>query len=496
MKSVLLLYPHQLYPLGDLPKVDSILFIEEPLYFGMDQEFPRRMHKQKLILHRASMRRYAEEVLWPAGFKVDYVDLDVFMKSGDVLDRVSKAEQLFIIDPTDDILTKRLLQGRRERTNLPNLTFLPSPNFYLKEHEVRQYFGERHKNTFEEFYQWQRERFNILIGGDYKPVGGKWMIEPQHKKLPPDITLPSFSVFGDNKFVTDAVAWVNEHFPDNPGGSDFMWPTNHAEAAIWLADFVENRIDEFGTYEEALDSHSPWLFHSLLQGSLNSGLLKPQEVIDAALKRHESRPVPLHSLESFIRLVLGWREYIRGLYLNQQVSMRSQNVFKHHRQLTSAWYNGTTGLPPLDDMIKKLNNHAYAHSAERFMIAANLMTLCEIQPEQMYRWFGELFIDSYDWTVVPNIYEVSRLVATSITTMHGAYIGPSNDILDASNYARGEWSDVWDGLFWRFIEKNHTLLTKNPRMRVMVQRLNRLDADRKRIIYYRAEDFLNQHTTL
>lgn len=495
MKSVLLLYPHQLYPLSDLPKVDTVLFIEEPLYFGMDQEFPKRLHKQKLILHRASMRRYVEEVLWPAGFKVDYVDLDVFMKSGDVLDRTAKAEQLFVIDPTDDILTKRLLQARREREDLPNLTFLPSPNFYLKEMEVRQYFGERHKHPFDDFYQWQRERFNVLIGDDYKPVGGKWILETTHKKPPGDITLPSFSVFGDNKFVADAVAWVEEHFPDNPGSSEFMWPTNHTEAQAWLADFAENRIDEFGTYEQALDSRSPWLFHSLLQSSLNIGLLSPQQVIEAVLARHTDRPVPLPSLESFTRLVLGWREYVRGLYLNQHVPMRDQNAFKHHRKLTSAWHSGTTGLPPLDDMIKKLQNHAYAHNAERMMIACNLMVLCEVQPEQIYKWFSELFIDAYDWVVLPNLYAASQFVDSG-SMIGKCFIGPSNDVLDLSDYQRDVWADIWDGLFWRFVEKHQDILNKNPRMRVMVQRLNRLDADRKRIIYYRAEDFLNQHTTL
>jgi deoxyribodipyrimidine photolyase-related protein len=177
MKSALLLYPHQLYPLSDLPKVETVVMVEEPLYFGMDQEFPVRMHKQKLILHRASMRRYVEEVLWPAGFKVEYIDLDVFMKSGDVLDRVAKVEQLFVIDPIDDVLTKRLLQARRERTDVPNITFLANPNFYLKEQEVRDYFGSHKNPEFADFYQWQRERFNVLIDENYKPVGGKWSFE-------------------------------------------------------------------------------------------------------------------------------------------------------------------------------------------------------------------------------------------------------------------------------------------------------------------------------
>ncbi len=496
MKSVLLLYPHQLYSLSDLPKVDTVVMVEDPLFFGMDAEHPRRLHKQKLILHRASMRRYVEEVLWPADYKVDYVELDVFMKSGDILDRASKAEQIFIIDPTDDVLTKRLLQARRERTNLPNLTFLPCPNFYLKEQEVREYFSERHKHLFADFYQWQRERFNVLIGDDYKPEGGKWMFETTPQKLPADAVLPSFPVFGDNKYVADALAWAEEHFPDNPGSSEFIWPTNHDEANTWLADFLENRIDSYGTYQDALSGRSPWLYHSLLQGSMNAGLLNPQAVIRAALDRHAARPVPLESLECFIRQVLGWREYIRGMYLNQTTPLREQNPFNHHRKLTSAWYNAATGLPPLDDMIKKLRQHAYAHNAERRRLAGNLMILCEIEPAQIYQWHQELFIDAYDWSVVPNVNGMSQFGAQDKDMGSKAYIGPSSAVLDLSDYERGDWSDIWDGLFWRFVEKHQASLSKNPRMRATVQRLKRLDADHKRIIYYRAEDFLHQHTTL
>lgn len=493
MKSVLLLYPHQLYQLSDLPKVETVVVVEEPLYFGMDQEFPLKLHKQKLILHRASMRRYVEEVLWPAGFKTEYIDLDVFMNSGEALDRVGKAEQLFVIDPTDEILTKRLLAGRRERTELPNMTFLSNPNFYLKEQEVREYFGERHKHPFADFYQWQRERFNILIDEEYKPVGGKWTFDGEHhRKLAEDAVLPSFGVFGDNKYVKDAIQWVEEHFPDNPGSSEFMWPTNHAEAKAWLEDFVENRFDDYALYHNTIDNRSPWLYHSLLASSLNIGLLKPQEIVQAALKRHEKKPVPLESLEGFIRQVLGWREFTRGQYLSQAGSLHSQNVFNHHRKLTTGWYNGTTGLPPLDDLIKKLQSHAYAHQHEQRIIAANLMLLCEIQPAHMYKWFRELGIDSYDWTVAPNVYGNSLFASGSTDNLPALY--PSSEVLEVSPYERGVWSDVWDGLFWRFIEKHHTMLGKNPHMRAVVHRLNRLDADHKRIIHYRAEDFLNQHT--
>jgi len=495
MKSVLLLYPHQLYPIADLPKVETVVLVEDPLYFGMDHEHSLRLHKQKLILLRASMRRYVEEVLWPAGLKTEYIDLDVFMKEEDVLSRVGKADQLYVIDPSDDVLTQNLLKARRERSDLPNLTFLSNPNFYLKEQEVSQYFGERHKHAFADFYQWQRERFNILIGEDYKPIGGKWSFETEHhRKLPADATLPSFGVFGDNKHVTEAKDWVEEHFPDNPGSSEFIWPTSHAEARTWLDDFVENRLDDFAIYQNTIDERSPWLYHSLLASSLNIGLLSPQEIVESALKRHTKKEVPLESLETFVRQVLGWREFTRGQYLHDAATMRNQNVFNHHRKLTSAWFNGTTGLPPLDDVIKKLNHHAYAHQNELRIVAGNLMLLAEIQPDQMHRWVSELCLDAYDWTTVPNVYGMNWFTGGTVEGLPP--LAPSNDILEISNYERGIWSDVWDGLFWRFVEKHQTLLTKNPHTRVLVHRLNKLDADHKRIIHYRAEDFLTQHTAL
>lgn len=493
MKSVLLLYPHQLYSVHDLPKVETVVIVEDPLYFGMDQEHPLKMHKQKLILHRASMRRYVEEVLWPAGYKTEYVDLDVFMNSGEVLERIGKPEQLYVIDPTDDVLTKRLLQARRERTDLPNLTFLSSPNFYLKEQEIRQYFDDHHKHDFADFYQWQRERFNVLIGEDYKPVGGKWSFETEHhRKLSADAVLPSFGVFGDNKYVIEAVTWAEEHFPDNPGSSEFIWPTNHVEARVWLDDFLENRLNDFAIYQNTIDQRSPWLYHSLLAGSLNIGLLKPQEVVDAALVRHTKAPVPLESLETFIRQILGWREYTRGQYLHSVTTLRTQNVFNHHRKLTSAWYNGTTGLPPLDDMIKKLSQHAYAHQNELRSIAGNLMLLCEIQPDQIQRWVRELCLDAYDWTTVPNVYGMNLFASGTVEAL--APLAPSAEIMEVSSYEKGVWSDVWDGLFWRFVEKHQTILGKNPHMRTIVHQLKKLDPDHKRIISYRAEDFLAQHT--
>jgi deoxyribodipyrimidine photolyase-related protein len=496
MKSALLLFPHQLYKLDQLPEVDIVFLFEDPYYFGLDERCPLKLHKQKLVLHRASMRRYAKELLWPANIQTEYIELDPLKNLADVINKMSHYDKLYVFDPIDDFTVERLLAARRDSGNKPELELLDSPNFYLKDHEVRQYFSKAKQHLFTDFYQWQRERFNVLIGDDYKPVGGKWTFDGEDKqRLPKNHQLPTFQVFGDNEFVRDAVDWVEQHFADNLGSTDFIWPTSHEEAAKWLEDFAANRLDNFGPHQDSIDGQAAWVYHSALSSSLNIGLLSPSQVVEAALARHHQKPVPLPSLEGFVRQILGWREYVRGTYLAGGSSMRLQNKFKQSRYLTDEWYSGSTGILPLDDVVLKVHGHSYAHHIERLMIVGNLMMLCEIKPDEVHRWFSELFIDAYDWVTVPNIYGLSQYAdGGSIATK--PYISSSNYITSMSHYERGEWSDVWDGLYWRFIDKHKAVLSTNPQMRVLVQRLERLDPDRKRIIGYRAEDFLARFTRL
>ncbi len=494
MKSALILYPHQLFPLEQLPKVDTVLMVEEPLYFGIDREFPIKLHKQKLILQRASMRRYVEEVLWPAKIEVDYIGLDGLMTSEDIFERAKKYEQLYLIDPVDDVLTKRLLEARRANSSVPAFEFLPSPNFYLKNQEIQTYFIDKHVHVFADFYQWQRERFNILIGEDYKPVGGKWMFDSvTQKKIEPGSVLPSFEVFGDNKYVEEAVKYIEQHFSDHIGSTDFVWPTNHEEASLWLQDFVENRLDQYAEHLDIIDGSAMWLYHSALASSLNIGLLSPQQIVAVALARHQKRPVPLESLEAFIRAVLGWREFTRGQYLVQGTDMKNANPLKQQKRLTKEWYQGALGLPPFDDAVKKLHAHGYAHHTEKVLIIGGLMMLCEIHPHDMQRWFSQYFVDAFDWMTTPFVYSLVHFLDSNDET-HQLPIISSEDLLKLSNYERGEWSDVWDGLFWRFVEKHQTVLKQKPATRAIVQRLEKLDGDHRRIVSYRAEDFLNTYT--
>ncbi len=498
-KRVLLLYPNQLFAVENLPKdIDQIILIEEPLLFGRDQQYPMFMHKQKLVFLRASMRRYIEEQLWPAGYQVDYIEFHQMNESGDIVNSLRDFEAVVFFDLSDDVLQRRVTSAIEGLENPPAVEVLESPNFYLSRQELKNFFADKQKSTFVKFYQWQRERFNILIDQKtYKPIGGHLSFDSEaRKRLPKDHVLPSFQVYGSNKFVSEAKEYVTRYFPENPGSfDDFPWPTSHQESLDWLKVFLEGRLDDFGVYEDAIDGAAPWVYHSGLSPLLNSGLLQPKEVVQYALERHAHSPVSLGSLESFIRQVIGWREYMRGIYIKQHVQVRTSNSFGHNRLLTEDWYKGTTGIKPVDDVIHKVLARGYVHHVERLMIVGNIMLLCDFHPTEVYRWFMEMFVDSYDWVVVPNVYIMSQL-ADGGGIINKPYVTTSNYILKMSHYEHEDWCDVWDGLYWRFIEKNKERFAKNQNMSKTISTWEKMSENRKRVISYRAEDFLKSKTAL
>ena len=451
-KSVLLLYPYQLYEKALLPEgVTHVVMVEEPLLFGKDKQYPLYIHKQKLVFMRASMRRYVEEILWPAGYEVDYVEFHQLQETGDIVNKLVHAEKITYFELNDDVIGRRLDSSIAGLAHKPTVERVRSPNFYLSRGEVEDFFANKSKSVFTTFYQWQRERFNILINPDtYKPIGGKLSFDTENRKrLPKGHTPPSFQVYGSNNFVHEAKEYVQKHFSENPGSAeDFPWPTNHQEASDWLDEFLKSRLDDFGTYEDAIDAQSPWVYHSGLSPLINAGLLQPNEVVERALARHNKKAVPIASLEGFIRQILGWREYIRGMYIKQHVQMRTSNTFGHNRRLTNDWYTGNTGIKPVDDVIKKTLTRGYAHHIERLMIIGNIMFLCDFHPDDVYRWFMEMYIDAYDWVMVPNVYGMSQY-SDGGSMVTKPYVSSSNYILKMSHYEREEWCDIWDGLYWQ-----------------------------------------------
>jgi deoxyribodipyrimidine photolyase-related protein len=489
IKTALILYPNQLFSPDLLPQADVIYVVEEPLYFGKDAKRPLKMHKQKLIFHRASMRRYVEEVLWQKDLNVEYIELKDIEFTADVLVRAQQAgaETVMVFDPTDNLIEERLRKALDQTVQTPfELKVLPTPSFMLKRSEIRDYFLSKTKHRFNDFYQWQRERFNILIDENYKPVGGKWSFDAPGKtsgEVP-----PGFKGFGDNVFVMEAKKWTEEHFADCPGQvQDFFWPTTHDEAIVWLDDFIKNRLDEFVTHKNLIDTRAVLLYHSGLSVMLNSGLLTPKQVVDSLLEHNSKHPINLFSLENIIRRIIGWREYTRGLYVTNNVNQKT--LPSQNRPMHIKWWAGTTGLQPFDDLALKLRSHAYGTDNERLMIAANLMLLCEINPADMYKWFASLFIDAYDWVLVPTIYNLAQFNDFA-GILSVPYLCDSEKIIESSNYKREIWCDIWDGLFWAFVEKHKAMLAANPMFDDLLKQLDTITPEHRRIIGYRAKDFI------
>ena len=224
----------------------------------------------------------------------------------------------------------------------------------------------------------------------------------------------------------------------------FIYPTDHAGASLWLDEFLETRFEKFGSYEDAMVANEHYLHHSVLTPMLNIGLLSPQQIIDSALQISERKNIPLNSLEGFIRQIMGWREFIRIVYEREGSYQRTQNFWGFERKIPKSFWLGTTGILPVDNVIQKLLQTGYSHHIERLMVMGNFMLLCEFHPDDVYHWFMEMYVDAYDWVMVPNVYGMSQFSDGGLMTTK-PYISGSHYLLKMSDYPKGVWIEIWDG---------------------------------------------------
>jgi deoxyribodipyrimidine photolyase-related protein len=291
--------------------------------------------------------------------------------------------------------------------------------------------------------------------------------------------------------VDEATRYVNTHFQTNPGITDsFCFPVTREEALTALDRFLAERFNEFGAFQDAMVSGQSWLHHSILSSSINTGLLHPREVIDKTIRFAEQHGIALNNTEGFIRQILGWREYIRGVYVHHGVAGRTRNYWNHTRSIPTSFWNGTTGIAPVDDAIRRTLRDGYTHHIDRLMILGNFMLLCEFDPDQVYHWFMSLYIDAYDWVMVPNVYGMSQFADGGLMSTK-PYISGSAYVLKMSDYPKGDWTIIWDALFWRFIHLHRDFFTSNPRLSMMVNTLDKMDPAKKQFHLSRAEQWLH-----
>jgi deoxyribodipyrimidine photolyase-related protein len=269
----------------------------------------------------------------------------------------------------------------------------------------------------------------------------------------------------------------------------FIYPTTYEESQAWLNQFLQNRFAEFGEYEDSLVRGENILNHSVLSPMLNIGLLTPQDILNKALLFANKNKVPINSLEGFVRQILGWREFIRGVYEHKGTQERTMNYWQFSRKIPKSFWDGTTGIPPVDEVIKKVLATGYVHHIERLMVLGNIMLLCEFDPDEVYRWFMEMFVDAYDWVMVPNVYGMSQFADGGLMATK-PYISGSNYLMKMSDFEKGDWQQTWDGLFWRFMHVHRNFFLKNPRLGMLVKTFDKMTEEKKEAHIHQAEIFL------
>ncbi|MCH2108480.1 MAG: cryptochrome/photolyase family protein [Polyangiaceae bacterium] len=496
MKTIALIYPHQLFetnPLWDY-QPEKVFLIEEPLFFG-DEEFPAQMHQQKLWLHRASMKRH-EALLRQQGRDVVYLDYAKAKNAccaciQSALTQESEV-RVVVISPVDFLLERRIRQ-LCEAAGW-ELLFLPTPGF-LNTQELNESYAQGSKKLrMTDFYRRQRIRLDVLVDGE-EPIGGSWSFDKENRKKVPRRLLneiPPQKSLRRDAHDEEARRYVLKHFPKNPGTLDELYyPSSHQDARACLHAFLEKRLCEFGPYEDAIVEGESWLWHSVLSPSLNIGLLTPEEVLRTTLQYAQRHEVPLNSLEGFLRQVIGWREFVRMAYDAKGVAMRTTNHWKHQRPMPDCFYNASTGILPVDDTIRRILKTGYCHHIERLMVLGGMFFLCEIHPDDVYRWFMEMFVDSYDWVMVPNVYSMSQHADGGLITTK-PYFSGSAYIRRMSHYKAGPWCETWDGLYWSWIARNSAELAKNPRWSMMCAAARKMNPEQASLHQRNADIFLSQ----
>ncbi len=480
MEEVVLIFPNQLYKNNDLLKKNKKIFIIEHKNYFIKYPF----HKLKLILHRSTMKYYKDYSEKKYDIIINYLE---FTYDFEELFKNYKKTTFNFYDPTDKKLMNEI-NYYAHKYNI-NIKLYESPNFITSINELENYLKEsNHLWKQTSFYIWQRKRLDILLKNE-KPIGGKWTFDNENRKKF-DNTVKDFKyIVYTNKYIKEATEYILKNFKNNIGETLMIYPITYDEIDKHVDNFLLYRLNNFGKYQDAVDKNILFGYHSIISPMLNIGMISIKKLIRKVLKYYEdNNDISLFSVEGFIRQLIGWREYIRMAYIFKSKNIIKGNFFNHKKKLSKEWYKGTFSIEPINNIIKKAIKYGYAHHIERLMYLGNTMLLLEIDPKDVYKWFMIMFIDSYEWVMVPNVYCLSQFSSIhKITTR--PYFSSSNYMIKMSSYGKQccekidnyEWYEIISALYYRFISKNKNILKNNYSTANSVYRLEKKE-DIKKIL--------------
>lgn len=465
----------------------------------MDEASYVRHHPKKIAFLFAAMRRFAGE-LRARGHEVAYTRLDDPENTqsipGELLRRAAEhgADGVLTTEPGE----WRLIEALHDLP-LP-VTQLPDDRFFASHAEFAAWAEGRRELRMEWFYREMRRKTGLLMNGD-EPEGGKWNFDHDNRKpAAPDLLRAPPPTFAPDALTKEVLALVEARFGNHFGDlHPFDYATDREGALTAMAHFIQHSLDEFGPYQDAMLTDDPFLHHSVLSPYINSGLLTAREVCEAAATAYAKGKVRLNSAEGFIRQILGWREFMRGIYFLEGPDYPKRNVLRHDRDLPPLYWGAPTKMHCLSQAVGQTQRHAYAHHIQRLMITGNFALLAGCDPHQVHEWYLEVYIDAYEWVEAPNTIGMSQfadggLVGSKPYVSSGNYINKMSDYCGGCAYKvsakTGKDACPFNLLYWDFLARHRDRFEKNPRIGRIYATWDRMDEARRQTIRTEAADFL------
>ncbi len=455
-------------------------------------------HVKKLAFVFSAMRHFAEE-LRGAGWRVEYVRLDDAGNTGTLVGEVARARashgitRVLVTEPGE----WRLLDEMR---GWNDAELLPDDRFLSDHHEFSQWADDRKGLRMEHFYRLMRRKTGLLMEGD-QPAGGQWNFDSDNRQRADSaLLLPQPLRFAPDDITQDVLKLVASHFPDHFGDLEPFWfATSRAEADVAFAHFLRSGLPDFGTYQDAMLTNHKFLCHAVVSIYLNVGLLDPLAMCQAVEAEWRAGRVPLNSAEGFIRQVIGWREYMRGVYWWRMPDYVASNALDAHRPLPAFYWSADTPMACMRACITQTREEAYAHHIQRLMVTGNFALLAGIDPHELHEWYLAVYADAYEWVELPNVIGMSQfadggLLASKPYAASGAYINRMSDYCSGCAYEvkakEGPKACPFNLLYWHFIARHRDRLTRNHRMAQMVRTWDRFSPDKQAQLDRDAEAFL------
>jgi deoxyribodipyrimidine photolyase-related protein len=464
-----------------------------------------RHHKQKIVLVLSAMRHFAE-LLRGEEIDVDYVRLDDEKNSGSFTGELGRAlkrhsvDRIIVTEPGEWRVWQMMQGWSRELDT--QVEIRDDDRFFCSRDKFADWARGRKSLRMEYFYRQMRRQTGWLMS-DGKPEGGKWNYDAENREsLPPDLALPSRRRFEADGITKDVLKLVERRYSDHFGDlDDFGWAVTREDALRALEHFVEDCLPRFGRYQDAMKSGEDWLFHSALSPYMNIGLLRAGEVCEAALAAYERGAAPLPAVEGFLRQVLGWREFVRGIYWLQMPEYARMNYLEADRPLPELYWTGDTDMRCLREAVEGTCRNAYAHHIQRLMITGNFALLAGVAPAEVNAWYLTVYADAFEWAELPNthgmaLYADGGVMGSKPYAASGAYIDRMSDYCAGCVFnpkvKLGRDACPFNYLYWYFLMVNEARLVENPRMALSYRTLGKMSSERRREIARQAEELLAQ----